>query len=213
MNNTKSIYHFIVDQSGSMAGLEDQTIEGFNAQLRTIKQLKEDFPENEYIVSVTYFESTVMDIIRFGKVEEIPLLSRENYKPLTATALLDAIGHAISSIQENYGDEINENNASVVVVILTDGYENASRRFNYEQIATKIDQLNETKKWIFTFLGAGINSQSITERINIKSANVASFDRTEYSAVLDRVSRSVRHYEVNKSAGLFSDDFLLDEEG
>ena len=94
------------------------------------------------------------------------------------------------------------------MVILTDGYENSSRKYSYNQIAKDIDRLNETNKWIFTFLGAGINAQSITNRINIRSKNVASFERAEYSAVLEKISRSVRRYEENKSAGLFSDDFL-----
>ena len=206
--NNKTIYHFVVDQSGSMAGLENQTIEGFNTQLKTIKKLKEEFPQNEYIVSVTYFEDEVFDVIRFGKVEDIPLLSRENYNPGSSTSLLDAIGHAICSIDEKYGNEINEDKATVVFVILTDGYENSSRKYSYEQIAKDIDRLNETNKWIFTFLGAGINAQSVTNRINIRSKNVASFERAEYSAVLEKISRSVRRYEENKSAGLFSDDFL-----
>jgi hypothetical protein len=206
--NNKTIYHFVVDQSGSMAGLENQTIEGFNTQLKTIKKLKEEFPQNEYIVSVTYFEDEVIDVIRFGKVEDIPLLNRENYNPGSSTSLLDAIGQTIYSIEEKFGNEIKEDKATVVLVILTDGYENSSCKFSYEQIAKDIDRLNETKKWIFTFLGAGINAQSITNRINIHSKNVASFERAEYSAVLEKISRSVRRYEENKSAGLFSADFL-----
>ena len=206
--NNKTIYHFVVDQSGSMAGLENQTIEGFNTQLKTIKKLKEEFPQNDYIVSVTYFENEVFDVIRFGKVEDIPLLNRENYNPGSSTSLLDAIGQTIYSIEEKFGNEINEDKATVVLVILTDGYENSSRRYTYEQIAKDIDRLNETNKWIFTFLGAGINAQSVTNRINIRSKNVASFERAEYSAVLEKISRSVRRYEENKSAGLFSADFL-----
>jgi hypothetical protein len=206
--NNKTIYHFVVDQSGSMAGLENQTIEGFNTQLKTIKKLKEEFPQNDYIVSVTYFEDEVFDVIRFGKVEDIPLLNKENYNPGSSTSLLDAIGQTIYSIEEKFGNEINEDKATVVLVILTDGYENSSRRYTYEQIAKDIDRLNETNKWIFTFLGAGINAQSVTNRINIRSKNVASFERAEYSAVLEKISRSVRRYEENKSAGLFSADFL-----
>lgn len=209
--NNKTIYHFVVDQSGSMAGLENQTIEGFNTQLKTIKKLKEEFPQNEYIVSVTYFEDEVIDVIRFGKVEGIPLLSRENYNPGSSTSLLDAIGKTIHSIENKYGEEINLNKATVVIVILTDGYENSSRKYSYEQIAKDIDRLNETNKWIFTFLGAGINAQSITNRINIRAKNVASFERAEYSAVLEKIGHSVRRYEENKSAGLFSADFLDDE--
>jgi hypothetical protein len=206
--NNKTIYHFVVDQSGSMAGLENQTIEGFNTQLKTIKKLKEEFPQNDYIVSVTYFENEVFDVIRFGKVEDIPLLNRENYNPGSSTSLLDAIGQTIYSIEKKFGNEINEDKATVVLVILTDGYENSSRKYTYEQIAKDIDRLNETNKWIFTFLGAGINAQSVTNRINIRSKNVASFERAEYSAVLEKISRSVRRYEENKSAGLFSADFL-----
>jgi hypothetical protein len=206
--NNKTIYHFVVDQSGSMAGLENQTIEGFNTQIKTIKKLKEEFPQNDYIVSVTYFENEVFDVIRFGKVEDIPLLNKENYNPGSSTSLLDAIGQTIYSIEEKFGNEINEDKATVVLVILTDGYENSSRRYTYEHIAKDIDRLNETNKWIFTFLGAGINAQSVTNRINIRSKNVASFERAQYSAVLEKISRSVRRYEENKSVGLFSDDFL-----
>ncbi|MBM3451552.1 MAG: VWA domain-containing protein [Bacteroidetes bacterium] len=206
--NNKTIYHFVVDQSGSMSGLENETIEGFNSQLKTIKKLKEEFPQNEYVVSVTYFEDEVFDIIRFGKVEEIPLLNRENYKPGSSTSLLDAIGHTIYSIEEKYGNEINEDKATVVIVILTDGYENSSRKYTYEQIAKNIDRLNETKKWIFTFLGAGVNAKSIADRIKIHSRNVASFDKAEYASKLEKISNSVRRYEENKSMGMFSDDFL-----
>jgi uncharacterized protein YegL len=193
-----------------MAGLENQTIEGFNSQLKTIKKLKEDYPENEYIVSVTYFEDDVSDIIRFGKIENIPLLNRENYQPGSTTALLDAIGKSVEAIREKFEKEINKDLATVVVVILTDGHENASRYYSYEQISKIIEELNATKKWIFTFLGAGINASSITNRIKIHARNVASFDKTEYSAVLDRVSRSVRYSEEKKNAGLFDTDFLMD---
>lgn len=206
--NNKTIYHFIVDQSGSMSGLENETIEGFNSQLKTIKKLKEEFPQNEYIVSVSYFEDEVIDVIRFGKAEDIPLLNRENYKPGSSTALLDAIGQSIDAIKENFGNEINENKATAVVVILTDGYENASLRYNYEQIATMIEQLNATDKWIFTFLGAGFNAKIIADRIKIHSRNVASFDKAEYASKLEKISQSVLRYEENKSAGLFSADFL-----
>jgi hypothetical protein len=163
---------------------------------------------NEYIVSVTYFDDEIEDIISFGKVEDVPLLSRENYQPDAATALLDAIGKSIDTIQEKFEAEINEDLASVVVVILTDGFENASIKYTYEQIAAKIERLNATKKWIFTFLGAGINAETITDRINIRPENVVSFNRTEYSAMLDKVSLSVRNYEEKKIAGIIDNNIF-----
>ena len=126
MKNNKTIYHFVVDQSGSMSGSEGATIEGFNSQLNTLKNLKKENPEQEFVVSVTYFEDEVMDIIKFAPIEQVQFLSRENYKPGGLTALLDAIGRSIEQIQRNFSQEIKEDRATVVMIILTDGGENAS---------------------------------------------------------------------------------------
>ena len=108
MKNKKTIYHFVVDQSGSMSGSEGPTIEGFNSQLKTLQQLKSQYPDNEYIVSVTYFEDDVMDIVKFASIEQIQMLSRENYRPGGLTALLDGIGKSIEAIRSKYDLEIKE---------------------------------------------------------------------------------------------------------
>jgi hypothetical protein len=212
MNNKKTIYHFIVDESVSMSSLKNETIAGFNTQLKTIKELKNELPENEFIVSVTYFNNLVKDVIKFGKIEDIPLLSPENYHPDSCTSLLDAIGRSIDNIQDHFGYEIEENLATVVLIILTDGKENSSRYYNYFQISERIEILSATDKWVFTFLGAGLDVSSMTERMKMPSKNVTSFDKSRYSEMLDRVSRSVRNYEYNKSADFYSSDFLMDDE-
>ena len=212
MNNKKTIYHFIVDESVSMSSLKNETIEGFNTQLKTIKELKNELPENEFIVSVTYFNNLVKDVIKFGKIEDIPLLSPENYHPDSCTSLLDAIGRSIDNIQNYFGYEIEENLATVVLIILTDGKENSSRYYNYFQISERIEILSATDKWVFTFLGAGLDVSTMTERMKMPSKNVTSFDKSRYSEMLDRVSRSVRNYEYNKSADFYSSDFLMDDE-
>ena len=121
MKNKKTIYHFVVDQSGSMSGSEGPTIEGFNSQINTIKNLQKEYPDNEYVVSVTYFEDQVMDIIKFAKINEVQLLSRDNYVPGGLTALLDGIGKSIHAVKDRYESEIREDLATVVMVILTDG--------------------------------------------------------------------------------------------
>lgn len=212
MKNKKTIYHFIVDESVSMSSLKNETIAGFNTQLKTIKELKDELPENEFIVSVTYFNNLVKDVIKFGKIEDIPLLSPENYHPDSCTSLLDAIGRSIDNIQDHFGYEIEENLATVVLIILTDGKENSSRYYSYFQISERIEILSATDKWVFTFLGAGLDVSSMTERMKMPSKNVTSFDKSRYSEMLDRVSRSVRNYEYNKSADLYSSDFLMDDE-
>ena len=161
MKNKKTIYHFVVDQSGSMSGSEGPTIEGFNSQLKTLQQLKQEFPENEYVVSVTFFEDEVMDLMQFAPIEQIKLLSRDSYKPGGLTALLDGIGRSIEAIRREYDQEIQQDKASVVMVIITDGGENASKFYTRHLIGEMIKELDATGKWTFSFLGAGLDALSV----------------------------------------------------
>ena len=201
MKNKKTIYHFVVDQSGSMSGSEGPTIEGFNSQLKTLQELKKESQDNEYIVSVTYFEDEVMDIVKFAPIEEIQLLSRENYRPGGMTALLDGIGKSIEAIRRKYDQEIREDLASVVIVILTDGGENASKFYTKNLIAETIKELDATGKWTFSFLGADLDAVSASDNLNIRRENIISFNKENYSGIMDQMSSSIRNYESMKSAG------------
>jgi uncharacterized protein YegL len=201
MKNKKTIYHFVVDQSGSMSGSEEPTIEGFNSQLKTLQELKKESQDNEYIVSVTYFEDEVMDIVKFAPIEEIQLLSRENYRPGGMTALLDGIGKSIEAIRRKYDQEIREDLASVVIVILTDGGENASKFYTRNLIAETIKELDATGKWTFSFLGADLDAVSASDNLNIRRENIISFNKENYSGIMDQMSSSIRNYESMKSAG------------
>lgn len=69
MKNKQTIYHFVVDKSGSMSGMEAQTIDGFNKQLSALQALKKEFPEQDYRVSLTLFNGEVSDVVLFGNVE------------------------------------------------------------------------------------------------------------------------------------------------
>ena len=212
MKNKKTIYHFVVDQSGSMSGSEGPTIEGFNSQLKTLQQLKKEHLENEYIVSVTFFEDEVMDIVKFAPIEQIQLLSRENYRPGGLTALLDGIGKSIEAIRRKYENEIREDLASVVMVILTDGGENASKFYTRNLIAEMIKELDATSKWTFSFLGADLDAVQASDNLNIRKENIISFSKENYSGIMDQMSSSIRNYESMKSAGNMKSDLFDDIE-
>ena len=212
MKNNKTIYHFVVDQSGSMSGSEGPTIEGFNSQLKTLQQLKKENPSNEYIVSVSYFEDEVMEIVKFASIEEIQLLSRENYRPNGTTALLDGIGKSIEAIRRKYDQEIREDLASVVMVILTDGGENASKFYTRNLIAEMIKELDATGKWTFSFLGADLDAVQASDNLNIRRENIISFNKENYSGIMDQMSSSIRNYESMKSAGNMKSDLFDDIE-
>ena len=210
MKNNKTIYHFVVDQSGSMSGSEGPTIEGFNSQLKTLQQLKKENPSNEYIVSVSYFEDEVMEIVKFASIEEIQLLSRENYRPNGMTALLDGIGKSIEAIRRKYDQEIREDLASVVMVILTDGGENASKFYTRNLIAETIKELDATGKWTFSFLGADLDAVSASDNLNIRRENIISFSKGNYDKVMHQMSSSIRNYENMKSSGNMKSDLFDD---
>jgi uncharacterized protein YegL len=208
MSNKKTIYHFIVDQSGSMSGSEAQTIEGFNSQLLTLQRLKSEFPENEYVVSVTYFEDEVMDIIKFQSVENVALLNRENYKPGGLTALLDGMGKSITAVKEKYGRDLENDEASVVVVVLTDGGENASKFYTRPLIAEMIKDLDATGKWTFSFLGADFDAVRASQDLNIRRENIMSFDKRQYSTMMADMSDSIVEYERQKQSGNMKKDLF-----
>ena len=208
MKNKTTLYHFIVDQSGSMAGLENQTMEGFNTQLRTIQQLKMEFPDQEYLCSLTYFNQHIQDRIKFGQVENIQPLSQENYIPNGTTALLDAIGKSIYSIKNKFGKNIAEDKMSIVLVIITDGHENSSRMYSYHDVAHLIKELDGSGKWTFSFLGADFDAIHTSHMLNIRRENVMNFSKGDYSEMMEDVSNSIRHYAMEKSTGNLKRDIF-----
>ncbi len=208
MKNKTTLYHFIVDQSGSMAGLEEQTIAGFNAQLKTIQDLKMELPDQSFLCSLTFFNGIVQDRILFQEVNALQPLSRDNYFPSSNTALLDAIGKSIYNIKHKFANELLEDKISIVLVIITDGHENASRLYTYHDIAHMIKELDETGKWTFSFLGADFDAIHTSHMLNIRKENVINFSKSSYSGMMEDVSLSIRSYAEEKTKGNLKRDIF-----
>ena len=208
MKNKTTLYHFIVDQSGSMSGMENQTIAGFNTQLQTIQSLKMEFPDQQYLCSLTFFNHEVMDQIQVGQVESIQPLSHQTYRPNGTTALLDAIGKSIYGIKNRFGKELQNDEISIVLVIITDGHENASRLYSYHDVAYLIKELDETGKWTFSFLGADFDAIHTSQMLNIRRENVMNFDKSDYMNMMNDVSASIRNYASEKSSGNLKRDIF-----
>ncbi len=212
MKTTKTIYQFIVDKSTSMQGSEEQVITGFNMQLAKLKELAIQYPEQNYIASVTYFDSKIQEEISFGAIEAVQPLTMESYTPDGMTALLDAIGGAIDNTSEQFAKDFIEETASVVFIILTDGEENDSTRYTYPLIGEKIEKLEKTGAWTFTFIGADFDPKVISERLNIRNENVHAFEKRNFFKNMVLVSESITAFEKAKSvedkgAGFFRNMF------
>ena len=208
MKNKKTLYHFVLDRSGSMSNCTETTISGFNAQVETIQKLQEELPEQEFEVSLTIFDDVIDHVQSHVAINNFESLSSARYTPRGATALLDAIGMSINQIRISNETNILNNEMSIVMVILTDGMENASREFTYHQIAKTIAELEATEKWNFTFLGADIDAIHTSKMLNIRSENVVSFNKLDMNYMMDDISEGMRQYSQSKSEGVTKKDFL-----
>lgn len=201
METKKAIYHFIVDKSGSMSGLEEQVVTGFNMQLSKMKELAQTYKEQEYVASVTYFDEKVQEIIKFESIDKVNPLHISNYVPDGMTALLDAVGGAIDKTIETYNSELRAKEVNVVFIILTDGDENSSQYYTHNLVSSKIKKLEETGDWTFTFIGADFDAREVSQKLNIKRENVVSLSKAFFSREMAYISDSMGEYEQARVSG------------
>lgn len=163
MKNNKLELVFILDKSGSMAGLEADTIGGYNSMLK--KQQKE---EGEAFVTTVFFNHDYELLHDRINVKGISPITEDDYQVGGTTALLDAIGSTIQKIS-NVQKRTNEENRAdkVLFVITTDGMENASKEYTANKIKQMVTRQKEQFGWEFMFLGANIDSISTAEKYGI----------------------------------------------
>lgn len=154
---------FILDRSGSMAGLEDDTIGGFNAMID--KQKKE---AGEAVVSTVLFDQQSEVIYDRMDIQKIQPMTRKEYYARGCTALLDAVGGAIHHIGNvhKYARE-EDRPEKTLFVITTDGMENASRKYSYQMLKTMIERQKVKYDWEFIFLGANIDAAREAARFGL----------------------------------------------
>ena len=181
---------FILDRSGSMFGLEKDTIGGFNSMLA--KQKNE---EGRAFVTTVLFDNEYKIIHDRLSVKDVPEMTENDYKPRGSTALIDAIGRTIKHIVNIHKyqrrEDVPEN---TIFVIITDGMENASHIYSSEQVKKMIEHEKEKYGWEFIFLGANIDAVETARQFGIaqdRAVNYKSDSRgtqLNYEVVSDAVS-------------------------
>ncbi len=162
---------FILDRSGSMHGLEADTIGGFNSMIE--KQKKE---KGEALVSTVLFNSTSEVIHDRVKIRDIRPMTERDYSVGGCTALLDALGGAIHHVGNIHKYARPEDvPAHTIFVITTDGMENASRRYRREQIKEMIGRQKEKYGWEFLFLGANIDAVKTAVELNMDADRAVNY--------------------------------------
>ena len=190
MNGNVTEIIFLLDRSGSMSGLEKDTIGGFNAFIEKQCQL-------DGIVSLTavLFDDQY-EILWNGIDATNARITKEEYFVRGTTALLDAVGktildvdHRISKTQEEFRP------GKVIFVITTDGFENSSREFSYEKVKERIKHQEEQHKWEFIFIGANMDAAKEASSMGIQAENAFDFVASEegvesmYQMVNENISK------------------------
>lgn len=175
---------FVVDRSGSMSGLESDTIGGFNATLKAHQEA-----DGQAVVSTVLFDHETKVLHDRIPIENVSPITEKDYKVRGCTALLDAVGGAIrhiSNIHKYLPEEYKPEHT--IFVITTDGLENASTKYTYKQVKHLITEKEEAG-WDFLFLGANIDAAAEASKIGIPIARAATFiadkigSKTMYGAV------------------------------
>ena len=152
---------FILDRSGSMSGSERDTINGFNAFIE-----KQAVKKQNIRVTTILFDDKYQVLYSRKPISEVEALTEKEYYVRGCTALLDSIGKTVNSYKNEVG--------SAMCIITSDGYENASREYDRDQIRRIIESCG----WEFVFIGADIDSYAEASRIGIRKSRVANYNKT-----------------------------------
>lgn len=163
------IYNLVVlDKSGSMGCIRRAAMEGFNETLAGIKKAQQEYAETQqhYISLVTFCSCSRDAVYDKVPVAEAEPLTLNQYEPCCCTPLYDAMGFALTSLRAHVKDI---DDVAVVVTIITDGLENASKEYNRNSIRALVDSL-KNEGWTFTFMGANQNSSEVAQSLAIRNS-------------------------------------------
>ena len=189
----KKITHYmmILDESGSMGVVKNDTMQGFNENVQTIKRLKDEFKDQDFYISLIYFNDQIKVALWKEPVDKLEELNADGYMPGGMTAMRDAVGINVAKIREELNKDMSENKeVKVVVTIFTDGVDNASKEYDQPSVAALVDELQDTEQWTFSYIGVNHDVKKVAANLNIPQSNTMS-----YGALADTSCSFAKHSE------------------
>ena len=196
---------FILDCSGSMHGLEADTIGGFNSMIQ-----KQKGGQGKVLVSTILFDSQSTVLHDRVSIEKVPDMTQRDYSAQGCTALLDAVGGAIHHVGtvHKYArpEDVPE---KTLFVITTDGHENASRQYDYAKVSRMIKRQKEKYGWEFIFLGANINAETEANCFGIDSDHAVNYHCDSAGTALNYevIGEAIRSVRVCSSCAPLNRDW------
>ena len=183
-----TIITFVLDETGSMADIFDDTVNGFNDYVEVLQ----DQILGEAYFSCLKFDANHMSwLCEAEELMSVPKLGPDNYSPGSMTPLYDACMEGIRATEETVEEAFAP--PRVIVVFQTDGFENASRRYRKDDLAAKIDEKKKLD-WQFVFLGAGINAYDTTQDLGIDPKSTVSYGRNKSRDMFKTLAANTAHF-------------------
>lgn len=193
-SNQHSVYNLLIlDESGSMQAIKQPTINGFNEVVQSIKYAQQKFREQKHFVSLVTFNGAGIKTLLSNQVaESLTELDDNLYAPNDGTPLYDAIGLGVNNLRKIVGEGTDH---TVLVTILTDGEENASKEYRRQQIRVLIEELRE-KNWAFTYIGANHDVEKTAAAFSITASINFQADEADVKRVFnDEVNSRITFFE------------------
>ena len=208
---TDQVYNLIIlDESGSMDSIKKATISGFNEVVQTIKGIEKQFPEQKHFISfVTFNGSGIKTHLDKMPVTQLSQINENTYRPDSMTPLYDAIGLSVLKLRVDVAGKANVN---VLVTILTDGEENASKEFSGQQIKKIIDE-QKGLGWTFTYIGANHDVEKAAATISITNTMKFNANDADVHAMFIKENNSrIMYSQKIRNKEHLQEDFYTEED-
>jgi len=191
----KAFIAFVLDESGSMNTGREATITGMNEQIQQIRETFKDSQDVEPIVTFVKFNGNVNPLYVNKTLAELKDFGPNDYSPNGMTAMYDGVGYVLNALEN--ADGINDEDTSVLVVVISDGVENSSVEHNAQTIADRVKAFNDTKRWTFTYLGSNVDLTQVRAQTGFVAGNSISYDSSSaggYAQAFNTHNASFRTY-------------------
>ncbi len=204
------VYNLIIlDESGSMESIKKPTIQGFNEIVQTIKGIEKQFSEQKHFINLVTFNGLgINEKLFLQPISTLEFIDENIYRPDASTPLYDAIGFAALKLKNEIA---NQTSFNVLVTILTDGEENASKEFSADAIRKIIEELKK-QNWTFTYIGTQHDVQTAASTISITNVMQFTADEDGMKDMFAKEQKArVRHSFKIQKKEVAEDDYYTDE--
>jgi hypothetical protein len=189
----------VLDESGSMSSCYDSTIAGFNEFVQGQRAAEN---AGDATLTLNKFDAPhIKTVYENAALSEVPALDKTNYRPNGGTNLLDCIGYTIEQVNATLEKNKKKDRPGVIVLIMTDGEENQSRKFNNDQIKAMVAAA-EKADWSFVFLGANIDAFSVGANFGMNASNSVNYSTANMAQTMSVLSDTTVRMRSAKMAGM-----------